>query len=365
MTACYIVPVAPASGHGETVLIQVQQEGGHALDARLVGCEGESPYVTTITHRNLAKLKHKFKGSDDEWVTVLSHFLLQKQPESGQAGILHGVRMVYTLKKDNLELTFRQDVQGIKVTLGGIILPQDDGFEFNPFEWAQASATAHAQALQQLVDMKARASSEQETITKLNAQLDDFIKIKNDTETAMLQQFMELLNDKKRKIRDQSRLLAGAKVDDATASAVQSTRSSITTKTRKAGVSRTTKRKAPAKIAESDSDSDQMEIDQPKTAEQDEEEVPEPGTPDQPDDETDGEDEVSAPRTRARSSETLRPDSAVAQRSKGKATESKGMPPRRALPFGKPPDRRKDAEKKASLPAADEDDDEETEDEEL
>jgi hypothetical protein len=55
--------------------------------------------------------------------------------------------------------------------------------------------------------------SKQDTIDKLNAQLEDFIKTKHEAETAMLQRFMELLNEKKRKIRDQSRLLAGAKVD--------------------------------------------------------------------------------------------------------------------------------------------------------
>lgn len=100
-----------------------------------------------------------------------------------------------------------------QVTLGEILLPRDDGFEFNPFEWAQVSAQAHSQTLRKLVDLKSRVSSEQDTIAKLNAQLDDFIKTKTETETAMLQQFMELLNEKKRKIRDQSRLLATAKVD--------------------------------------------------------------------------------------------------------------------------------------------------------
>jgi hypothetical protein len=175
-------------------------------------------------------LKHKFKGSDDEWAAVLSHFLLQQPPEERHAGILDGIRMVYTLKSNNLELSFRHDVQGIKVsiatdlvtglrtnqvqiTLGEIVLPVDDDFEFEPLKWAATSATAHTQVLQQLTDLKARVSSEQDTIAKLNAQLDDFIKTKNETETAMLQQFMELLNEKKRKIRDQSRLLAGAKVD--------------------------------------------------------------------------------------------------------------------------------------------------------
>jgi LytS/YehU family sensor histidine kinase len=95
-------------------------------------------------------------------------------------------------------------------------MPIDEDFEFNPFEWAQTSARAHASALQQLVTLKARVRSEQETAAKLHAQLEEFIRTKNDTETAMLEQFMELLNLKKHKIRDQSRLLAAAKVDEST-----------------------------------------------------------------------------------------------------------------------------------------------------
>lgn len=67
--------------------------------------------------------------------------------------------------------------------------------------------------MKELADAKSHANSEQSTIAKLHAQLDDFIKTKNEAETAMLQQFMELLNEKKRKIRDQNRLLASVKVD--------------------------------------------------------------------------------------------------------------------------------------------------------
>lgn len=371
MPGTYIVPVGPVSGCGETVVIQVQQESSYPLDVRLVGCEGENPYVTTIKHRNLAKLKHKFKGTDDEWAAILSHFLLPQQPEEGHhAGLLDGVRMVYTLKNDNLHVSFRQDVQGIKVTLGEIVLPKDDEFEFNPFAWAQTSAMAHAQTLQQLIDLKARVSSEQDTISKLNAQLDNLIKTKNETETAMLQQFMQLLNEKKRKIRDQSRLLAVAKVDKSTASNIQSTRATKTT--RAASVSRTSKRKALSQAVEPDvapdSDSDRMEIDHAKTGEVDDEEAPEAVTPDQSDDETDEEDEPAvelAPRARARSSETLKRGSVVAQSSKGDATEAKGVPPPRALPFSKLADRRKEVEERPSLHDVAHDEGDETEDEEL
>ena len=46
MQARHIVPVDPAD-HGDVVVVEVLQEGSHPLDVRLVGCEGESPYVTT------------------------------------------------------------------------------------------------------------------------------------------------------------------------------------------------------------------------------------------------------------------------------------------------------------------------------
>jgi septal ring factor EnvC (AmiA/AmiB activator) len=104
--------------------------------------------------------------------------------------------------------------------LGKIALVKDDEYEVNPFEWAQASAQAHARTLQELEALRARVSEEQDSISKLKAQLDDFIKTKDETEKEMLRQFMQLLNEKKRKIRDQNRLLAGAKVDESTGMSV-------------------------------------------------------------------------------------------------------------------------------------------------
>ncbi|KAJ4378934.1 hypothetical protein N0V86_005811 [Didymella sp. IMI 355093] len=363
-----IVPVEPASGRGELVVIEVQQQGAHELDVRLVGCEGENPFVVQIKQSQLPKLKHKFKGTDAEWEAVLAHFLLQKQLGPDRANLLEGVRMVYTLKKIGLEVSIRQDVQGIKVTWGEIVLPRDDEFEFNPFEWAQASALAHMKTLQELAEVKARIDSEKDTITKLNAQLDDFIKTKNEAETAMLQQFMELLNEKKRKIRDQSRLLATAKVDKSTALAMQSAR---TDTPRKAGPSRTSKRKAPTRAAkavqEDDTDSDQMKIEEAKVEEQNnDEDVPGPATPDRSDAETESEAEASDSGLRGGSSETLKSSSTVAQPTKEIALSqsSDGPPPPRNLPFGRPGTRSKGPAKKPSPPPPVEDDDE-TDDEEL
>lgn len=68
-----------------------------------------------MQHRHVGKLKHKFKGTDKEWETLLCHFLLQKHPEGAEASILENVRMIYTVKNEELLVSFRQDVRGIKV----------------------------------------------------------------------------------------------------------------------------------------------------------------------------------------------------------------------------------------------------------
>jgi hypothetical protein len=112
-------------------VIEVQQQGAHPLDVRLVGCEGENPYVlhrkggphlhhgcyantAAVKQSQLPKLKHKFKGTDAEWEAVLAHFLLQQPLQPEQAKLLHGVGVVSTLKTDKLQLSVRQHVQGIK-----------------------------------------------------------------------------------------------------------------------------------------------------------------------------------------------------------------------------------------------------------
>jgi hypothetical protein len=51
-----IICVEPASGRGELVVVEVQQHGTRPLDVRLVGCEGENPYVATSKTGNLPGL---------------------------------------------------------------------------------------------------------------------------------------------------------------------------------------------------------------------------------------------------------------------------------------------------------------------
>jgi hypothetical protein len=140
---------------------------------------------------------------------------------------------------------------------------------------------------------------------------------------------------------------------------------------RKAGPSRTSKRKAPtraAKAIQEDSDSDQMEIEEGKVEEQkDEEDVPGPATPDRSDAETESEAEASDSGLRDGSPETLKSTSTVAQPTT-EATPSQssdGPPPPRNLPFGRAGTRSKGPVKRPLPPPPADDDDDETDDEEL
>lgn len=53
----------------------------------------------------------------------------------------------------------------------------------------------------------------EETITKLNTQLEDLVQAKNDHDDQLVAKFVQLLNEKKLKIRNQQRLLASANID--------------------------------------------------------------------------------------------------------------------------------------------------------
>jgi DNA double-strand break repair and V(D)J recombination protein XRCC4 len=58
-----------------------------------------------------------------------------------------------------------------------------------------------------------RVSTAEETINKLNGQLEELINAKSEHESQLISKFVQLLNEKKLKIRNQQRLLASARVD--------------------------------------------------------------------------------------------------------------------------------------------------------
>ena len=117
---------------------------------------------------------------------------------------------------------------------------------------------------------------------------------------------------------------------------------------------------------EQESDSDQMEVDEARTGEQDDaENIPGAVTPDRGSDiETESEGETPDSGPGGGLSETLKFTPTVAQLTKESKSSSDGPPPPRSLPFGRARTRSRGLENKPLAPTADDDDDE-TEDEEL
>ena len=66
---------------------------------------------------------------------------------------------------------------------------------------------------QEVQNLTSKYDEQEKLMQKLNQQLEDLIEAKKQHEDTLLGKFRELLNAKKLKIRDQQRLLVGAKVD--------------------------------------------------------------------------------------------------------------------------------------------------------
>lgn len=106
--------------------------------------------------------------------------------------------------------------------------------------------------------MHSRTRELEGSVDELKTLLEDLIQAKDKDETALLEKFRDLLNEKKVRIREQQRLLASAEVDP---DKLVNTGASQTT-VRKAKASRSSKRKIkPESSEESDDGFDMMAVD--------------------------------------------------------------------------------------------------------
>lgn len=94
-------------------------------------------------------------------------------------------------------------------------LKQDDDYDIQLFDWT-ASAVSRANNLnEEITSLKVKYREAESTIKQLNSQLEELITAKNDHDDQLIGKFVQLLNEKKLKIRNQQRLLATAKIDPA------------------------------------------------------------------------------------------------------------------------------------------------------
>lgn len=182
-------------------------------------------------------------------------------------------------------------------------------------------------------NLTSQLTEQKQTIEKLEQQLEDLIQAKKAQEEELLGKFALLLNEKKLKIREQQRLLAGAKVDPNAAKKVGKAKEVAKGRTPEA--SRKGKRKVDANVE--DEDEDGFENNRavthggPNAEDTDadgEEQVETPDPSDQDVTEDDGDDDLGAggeyqtegrPKT-SKNDEQMQVDA---------------LPPSRELPFGK------------------------------
>ena len=133
--------------------------------------------------------------------------------------------------------------------------------------------------------LTAQLTEQKQTIDKLDQQLEELIQAKKAHEEELLGKFALLLNEKKLKIREQQRLLAGAKIDPNAAKKVRKAKQ--VTKGRTPEASRKGKRKADVKDDESDENEDEDGFENNRAVTR--------GGPNAEDTDVDGEEQVETP----------------------------------------------------------------------
>ncbi|KAL4915568.1 hypothetical protein BDW62DRAFT_121351 [Aspergillus aurantiobrunneus] len=312
-----------------------------ALELNITATEGESPYTTTIRQSQLKKLRAKnYQGSDKEWEDIFLHVLgLQEEPAKDSellTGIITSASINGSGNDDReLVMTVRKKIQTITQKLGSLNLPQNNKQSIELFEWSNLAITRADIIEQRFNSLLVSFRTAENTINLLNKQLEEFISSKNQHEQQLISDFVQLLNEKKLKIRNQQRLLACAKVDPQKVSIMQAATASDVSRPDMKG--RKSKRPAETIVDETDSEDgfEKMETDKLKQqAHNDADEATDDegrSTP-QPledEDKTASDDEESAPSLKG--SHPQRRD----RRRQGPSEQviARSTPPRRELPF--------------------------------
>ncbi|KAH0594246.1 hypothetical protein MHUMG1_08085 [Metarhizium humberi] len=204
-----ILKFSQSENESSYVLVQVSSKGSKPLDLKLVGTEGEAPYVCSLRHDRVASLRVKnCPVSEAEWQTILQS-VFEQQP-------LPDIQASATVQSgSSVSLTIRKQVQGITQRLGAITLTHDGGEAIELFEWCATSVDAVTQAKAAASASDARVRDLQTAVGELKSQLDELVAAKQEDEVVLLQKFRDLLNEKKVKIREQQKIITDLSANDA------------------------------------------------------------------------------------------------------------------------------------------------------
>lgn len=242
----HVLRLKRTDAKSEHLLVNVTSAGTRPLDLKLIATDQNHIYHGSLEESGLKSLQAtNFHGNLEEWKTTLSFALLQSLPVGPRPDFLEGVETVSSISGTVATITLRKNIDGITQRLGTIKLYEDDEKEeIQVFEWVDHAVASADELRTQMEVLQVSAASQKEQIAKLSKDLDDLMKAKKEHEDDMLSKFAALLNTKKLKIRDQQRLLTGARIDADTAEAVAKARISTDRTSRRPGASRAGKRKA-------------------------------------------------------------------------------------------------------------------------
>lgn len=310
-----------------------------------------------VTHNQTSSLRDKtFKGSQDEFETILSYILLGAEKDALTAGI----EAVAKIQNDLMTVTVQRHVEGIAVSrhlhvktitaelishqqrFANIKLPETPDEEVELYDWCGLTVQSRNKATTEVNELKKKLQKKESEAQRLEAELQELVKVKNANEDSLIEKFSLLLNEKKLKIRDQQRILETATVDPVKLEAVLQSRENA--KSRSPGPSRSGKRKAKAVKDESEEESDggfeKMDVDEQQPPnDSDEDQRRTPDTESTADEASDDEEPPHPPPPAKKTVHELRDRNITTKASSSTAQASVDAhpppPPKRELPFGK------------------------------
>ncbi|KAF7559735.1 hypothetical protein G7046_g4441 [Stylonectria norvegica] len=303
--------------------------------------------TSKVKHDRVASLRVKnCPSSESEWQSILES-LLNQEP-------LPDIQATATVSNESsISITIRKQTQGITQRLGAITLKYNADEAIELFEWCGVAVETAAVAKQTVADLTATSHSSETAVAQLKSQLEELLQAKAEDETALLQKFRDLLNEKK------------GSFNVSHPGSSQPSQPAPSQPARKAGKSRTTKRKAPVttKIEEDSEDGgvQAMEVDDIKH----EAEETDPGDTTEAtasaasdDDDNDDGAGLAEPLQDTRGARSM-PNRAAASQKTPPKKAAEPPPPPRALPFAA----KKPSTRSAPAPAAPAGSDTESDDE--
>ncbi|RAH48557.1 uncharacterized protein BO95DRAFT_440366 [Aspergillus brunneoviolaceus CBS 621.78] len=200
------------------VLLHVTRRGPSALDLDLVGTEGECPFTGAVRQSHLNSYRSKnYQGTEDDWTRIILHVLGQAEQCGKEQDLLAGLEALAIISGSEIQdkeikIVIRKRVQTITQKFGTLVLKQNDEQTIHLYDWTSISAERAGFLERRCSGLLDRYRAAEQTIKDLDAQLNELIGAKTRHEELLMNNLMQLLNEKKLKIRNQQRVIATTEV---------------------------------------------------------------------------------------------------------------------------------------------------------